>query len=104
MNKARLQQLDTMITGVLSGTILPVIVYFFLYFSKVQDVRYTLFSNHLVVGNILPVLISHCVLPNLVLFFIFNGVDWMKAAKGVVIVTVILTVMIFGVKLVFSIL
>ena len=102
MNKAALQRFDTLLTGIISGIVLPVIIYFILYYAKLQDARVTLFSNNLVVGNILPVLISHCVLPNLVLFFIFNGVNWMRAAKGILIITVALTVFIFAIKFVYT--
>ena len=104
MNKISLQRFNTLTTGILSGIILPAIVYFIMYYSKVQDVKFTLFSNHLVIGNIIPVIISHCILPNLILFFIFNGLNWMQASKGVLGTTVVLTVLIFALKLIFSIL
>lgn len=94
---------DTLATGIIAGIILPVIVYFILYFAKVQDIRFTLFSHHLVIGNIIPIIISHCILPNLLLFFLFNGLDWLQAAKGVLGTTVVLTVIIFAIKLIFSI-
>lgn len=103
MKKISIQKFNTLLTGVLSATLLPVVIYFVMYFAKVQNVHHTLFSNHLVAGNILPVLLSHCVLPNLVLFFIFNSFDWMRAAKGVMVTTVVLTALIFLVKLIFSV-
>ena len=95
-------KMNTLATGIISGILLPVIVYFILYYAKVQDVRFTLFSNRLVIGNIIPVLISHCILPNLILFFVFNGVSWMQASKGVLGTTVVLTVLIFLIKLIFT--
>jgi hypothetical protein len=98
-----LKRFDTLATGIISGLVLPVIVYFILYFSKVQDIRFTLFSHHLVIGNIIPIIISHCVLPNLLLFFAFNGLNWMQASKGILGTTVALTIVIFGIKLIFSI-
>ena len=102
MDKEKLQKFNTLPTGIIAGIILPVIVYFIMYYSKIQDVRFTLFSNHLLIGNIIPIIISHCVLPNLVLFFIFNGVNWVQAAKGVLGVTVGLTLLIFAIKLIFT--
>ena len=106
MNKTlseKLKKYDTVVTGIISGIILPVIVYFILYYSKIQDVRFTLFSHHLVIGNIIPVIISHCVLPNLILFFIFNGLNWMNSAKGLLGTTVAMTMGIFAIKLIFSV-
>jgi len=101
--KIELHKLNTLSTGIISGIILPVIVYFIIYFSKIQDVHFTLFSNNLVIGNIIPVILSHCILPDLILFFIFNGLNWMQAAKGVLGTTVVLTVLIFAIKLIFSV-
>lgn len=100
---SHIKRFDTLITGIISGILLPIAVYFALYYSKVQDIRFTLFSHHLVIGNIVPIIISHCVLPNLILFFIFMGINWMHSAKGILASTVVLTVMIFAIKLVFSI-
>jgi hypothetical protein len=94
-------KLNTLAAGIAGGIIIPVAVYFILYFSKLQDVRQTIFSQHLVVSNIIPVVISHCVLPNLILFFILNSLNWMKAAKGVLFTTVVFTVLIFLIKLIF---
>jgi hypothetical protein len=98
---SRLKKFDTITTGIISGIVLPVIVYFILYYSKIQDVRYTIFSHHLVIANIIPVIISHCILPNLLLFFVFNGLNWMQASKGVLGTTVVLTIAIFAIKLIY---
>jgi hypothetical protein len=98
-----MHKLNTLTTGIVSGIILPVIVYFIMYYAKIQDVRFTLFSNNLIIGNIIPVIISHCVLPNLLLFFAFNGLNWMQASKGVLGTTVVMTILMFAIKLIFSI-
>jgi hypothetical protein len=103
MKKTDFQKFNTLATGIISGIILPIIVYFIMYFSKVQDVQFTLFSNRLLIANIIPVLISHCILPNLILFFLFNSLNWPQAMKGVLGTTVVLTLLIFAIKLIFSI-
>lgn len=100
---SELRKWNTLATGIISGIVLPVIVYFIMYFAKIQDIRFTLFSNKLVIGNIIPIIISHCILPNLLLFFVFNGFNWLQASKGVLGTTVVLTVIIFAIKLVFSV-
>ncbi len=100
-NFSRLKKLDTLATGIISGFVMPVIVYFLLYFAKIQDIRFTLFSHHLVIANIIPVIISHCILPNLLLFFVFNGLNWMQASKGILGTTVGLTIAIFAIKLIY---
>ena len=90
--------------GIATGFLLPVLVYLVLYYAKVNDVRHTLFSDYSLLSSILPLLISHCILPNIILFFFFNWMDKMLAAKGVVISTVILAVGVFVTKIIVSIL
>lgn len=102
ITKAKLRRFDTLLTGVIAGLVLPVIAFLIFYYAKIQDVKATLFSSRLVISNIIPVLLSHCILPNIILFFAFNGLDWNKASKGVVIVTIVLTVVLFAFKFIFS--
>jgi hypothetical protein len=104
LQTGNLKKYDTLATGIISGMLLPVAVYFILYYSKIQDIRFTLFSNTLLIGNIIPIIISHCILPNLLLFLIFNGINWTRAAKGNLGATVVMTLAVFSIKLIFSIL
>jgi hypothetical protein len=104
MKKEDFQKLNTLGTGMAIGVLIPVMLYFIMYNAKVQQVQQTIFSNNSLISNIIPVLFSHCILPNLIIFFIFNSLDWVKAMKGVLISTVILTVLIFVIKIIYSIL
>lgn len=103
IKSGRFKKYDTLATGIIGGIVLPLAVYFIMYYSKIQDVKFTLFSQHLVIGNIIPIIISHCVLPNLLLFFVFNGINWLQAAKGVLGTTIVLTLLIFAIKLIFTV-
>ncbi|MBN1159525.1 MAG: hypothetical protein JXA61_09105 [Bacteroidales bacterium] len=100
----RIGKYNTLLTGITAGIILPVAVYFILYFASVRDVRSTLFSNLRIAANIIPILISHCIIPNLLLFLIFTGINWMQAAKGILGSTIVLTIILFAVKLIWHIL
>ncbi len=105
LNQAQpMKKINSVGFGIASGILLPVIVYLVLYFARVNDIRHVLFSDHTLLSSILPLLISHCILPNIVLFFIFNWADKMLSAKGVVISTVILAVGVFAVKIMLSLL
>jgi hypothetical protein len=101
LKTGHLKKYDTLATGIIAGVLLPITVYFIMYYSKIQDIRFTLFSNHLLIGNIIPVILSHCVLPNLLLFLVFSGLDWLRAAKGTLAITVVLTLVLFSIKLIF---
>ena len=104
LKTGRLKKYDTLSTGIIAAVLLPIVVYFIMYYSKMQDIRFTLFSNNLLIGNIIPIVISHCILPNLLLFLMFYGLNWLRSAKGVLGTTVVLTVVIFAIKLIFSML
>ncbi len=104
MIRSKLLKFDTLVVGIILGIIIPVIVYFLTYSSKLSDVSETIFSHNEMIGSIIPIIISHCVLPNLLVFLIFNGLNMMHAAKGVLGTTVVLTVILFGIKLIFSLL
>lgn len=100
--KKRLARLNTLLTGVVSGMVLPVLIYFIVYYAAVRDIGSTLWSNRQIAGNVFPIIISHCVIPDLILFMIFNWLDWLQAAKGVLASTVFMTLFLFGLKLILS--
>lgn len=99
----KLKKYDTLWTGVISGTVVPILVYLVTYFSEVRDVSSTIFSNLKIAANVMPVLISHCILPDLLLFFAYLGIGWDRASKGVLGAAVVLTVLVFLMKLLFTI-
>lgn len=97
-----MKKFDSVGFGIIAGVILPVLVYMILYFTKVQDIRHVLLSDNAILATILPVLISHCILPNVILFFICNALDKIRTAQGVVVATVIIATGILGTKLILS--
>lgn len=99
-----MKKLDSVGLGIIAGIVLPVLVYMILYFTKVINIRHVLFSDYSILSTILPLLISHCILPNIILFFICNALDKMLTAKGVVIATLIMTVGVFAIKLITALL
>lgn len=95
-----MKKLNTIATGLISGLLLPVLVFMILYYGKISDIGSALFLQYFSLLSVIPLLISHCILPNLILFFILNATNQAQAAKGVVIITVILTVGVFIVKII----
>lgn len=96
------RKLNTLFFGIASGIILPLILFFTLYYSKFSSIGYIEYPMKMVIGELLPVIFSWCILPDLLLFFIFNWADWLKPAKGVLISSVALTAALFALKLFFS--
>jgi hypothetical protein len=92
---------NNLISGILSGIILPVIIFMMLYQTKFSNLEFIEFPKHMLMGNLLPLIISWCVLPNLLLFFVFSWTNWLKSAKGVLISTTALTLLLFSLKIIF---
>jgi hypothetical protein len=97
MNK----KLNSLVSGILIGLIVPVLFYMIFYYTKFKNLDFISYYKTIYLGRLLPLLISRCVLPNLLLFFIFNWLNWQKAAKGIFISTLGLTVLLFALKLIF---
>lgn len=97
MNK----KLNSLVSGILIGLIIPLLFYLIFYFAKFKNLEFISYYKSIYLGRLLPLLISRCVLPNLLLFFIFNWLNWQKTAKGVFISTLGLTVLLFALKLIF---
>ncbi len=80
---------DTWTLGTSLGIMAPLaafLTYYFLYNSRIPFVR---FIDNLRLGEIFLPLISLCVVPNLLIFFIFIWTKKDKSAKGVILATII---------------
>jgi len=94
----RIKKLNTNLTGVLSGIILPGILFFVLYYARFRSIEFIDYPGQMIIGKFLPVVLSWCIIPNLLLFFVFNWIEWLKAAMGIIVMTVILTVLLFAIR------
>ena len=95
------EKLNSLVSGILIGLIIPVLFYLIFYYAKFKNLEFISYYKGIYLGRLLPLLISRCVLPNLLLFFIFNWLNSQKTAKGVFISTLGLTVILFALKLIF---
>ena len=95
------KKINTIVSGVLIGLVIPILFYMVFYYAKFKNLDFISYYKQIYLGTLLPLLISRCILPNLLLFFIFNWVNWEKAAKGIFIATLGLTIILFALKLIF---
>lgn len=79
------KSLNTIFSGSLLGLLMPAL--FLLIILLVRKDSYSLkeFFNIVFEMEILPKIISICLIPNLLLFFIFIWSNQMKAARGVIL-------------------
>jgi len=89
---------DRVITGFISGLILPFIVGLVIYVFSASDMSIREFISKLADSKVITHSISICVFPNILIFLGFNWLDMLKATKGVLSITIIWAFIVFGVK------
>ena len=90
---------DNVILGFVSGLILPFLVGIITYLFSTDGMDIIEYLKQISRTNIITHSISLCVFPNVLIFLVFNRLDMLKAAKGVLAVTIIWALIVFGVKL-----
>jgi hypothetical protein len=89
---------DKLAIGILSGLILPLIVGFIIYAFSAGDMGLRAFLVKIADSKVITHSISLCVFPNVLIFLGFNRLDMLKATKGVLAITIIWALIVFGVK------
>jgi hypothetical protein len=94
-----IQKLDNFIAGFASGLFLPVLVGFLIYFFSPGDLSIQSYIARIIETNIVTHSISICVFSNIIIFLIFNRFDMLKAAKGVLAITIVWAIIVFAIKI-----
>ncbi len=93
------EKLDKIITGIICGTILPLIVALIVFLFARGNPPFGLWIERITQANVATHIVSLSVFPNLFVFLIFNYFDMLKASKGVLAVTIVWVVIVFCIKL-----
>ena len=94
----RTEKYDKLITGLATGFLLPFISGFIVYLFSHGDRDLTTYLERIINANIITHALSLSVFPNLFLFLVYNRLDMLKAARGVVGLTMLWAVIVFAVK------
>ncbi len=89
---------DKMAVGVGAGFLLPVIVSLFFYLFSSGNRSLVEYFSRIVHADILTHVISLCVFSNILLFLTFNRLDMLRATRGVLAITIVWAVIVFGIK------
>ncbi len=89
MRRRKRQPFDTPVTGFLLGFLIPVIIFFAVYFFKEKDVPFDNYLSNLWHLQALVKLASLCVFANLLVFMGFIRIKYDQAARGVLGATII---------------
>jgi hypothetical protein len=84
--------------GLIAGILLPVIVMTLVYIMKFSGYPIEYFKQQLMEMKLFSKYISVCVYPNLGLFFIFIWANRLLSARGVLMATILLAIVVFILK------
>lgn len=89
------------LVGYLSGFIFPLLVLIGQWLYIHPDIALTTFIKVAKLRGSLASVLSLCLVPNLLVFFIFIWTNWLKAAQGTLGATIALSILVFIVKFCF---
>jgi hypothetical protein len=92
------EKYDKVLTGLLSGLFLPLLVGFMIYIFSPGHLSIHSYLTRISESDIITHSISICVFPNIIIFLIFNRFDMLRASRGVLAITIVWAVIVFGVK------
>ncbi len=93
------EKYDSVLTGVVSGLIFPFIVGIVIYLFSSGHQSLHSYLVRIADSNIITHSITLCVFPNILIFMIFNRLDMLRATRGVLAMTIVWAVIVFGVKI-----
>lgn len=93
------EKFDRLLTGVLSAFLLPLLTGFIVFLFTSGTTGLHDYINRIIASDIVTHAISLCVIPNVVIFLVFNRLDMLKALRGVLGVTFFWAIVVFGIKL-----
>jgi hypothetical protein len=93
------EKYDKMIWGVISGVLLPLIVGLITFIITAHGKSLGDYLGNISSANIVTHAITLCVFPNVFIFLIFNRFDMLRAARGVLAVTIVWAAIVFAVKI-----
>lgn len=96
MNKG--EKYNRVITGAISGLILPFIAFAVFYLATVKGFTPEQYYRRIINAGNLAQIMSVSVFANIIIFLIFNHFDMLRASKGVLGITIIWAFVVFGIK------
>jgi hypothetical protein len=89
---------DKVSVGVLSGLLLPLLVGLIIFAFSAGNMTVRDYIMRIIYTKVITHSISICVFPNILIFLGFNWLDMLKATRGVLAITIVWAIIVFGVK------
>jgi hypothetical protein len=88
------RKLDSVPIGAITGIVSPILFFIGYYFVRYHKMPFGAYLRYLTTGSILIPIFSLCVYPNLLVFFSFIWTDRDKSSRGVVLTTILITIVV----------
>jgi hypothetical protein len=82
----------------IAGLFLPFIIGLIIYLFSPGHQTISLYLSRIAESDIITHSITLCVFPNIFIFLIFNRFDMLRASRGVLAMTIVWAVIVFGIK------
>ncbi len=92
------EKYDKQWTGALSGFVVPLLILLVVWLFSQGNSTLKEYLKRIVEVDILTHIISLCVFPNIFLFLLFIRFDMLRAARGILGITIFWAVLVFAVK------
>ena len=86
--------------GLLAGVVLPAVVFFVVYFVGYSETPFGGFLQYAFTMQALPKILGLCVIPNLIIFYLFLNKEYWYATRGVIAATFFYTLVVVVLKVV----
>ena len=93
------EKYDKVLTGLISGLIFPFITGIIIYVFSSGHQSLHSYLVRIADSNIVTHSITLCVFPNILIFLMFNRFDMLRATRGVLAMTIVWAILVFGVKI-----
>jgi hypothetical protein len=92
------EKFDRVITGLASGVIFPLLVGSVIFLFSSGGMSLATYLSRIAESDIITHSITLCVFPNIFIFLIFNRLDMLRAARGMLAITIVWAAIVFAVK------
>lgn len=92
------EKYNKVITGLISGLVLPFIVGLVIFVFTHNNKTLHTYLVEIADSHIITHAITLCVFPNILIFLICNRYDMLNASKGVLAITIVWAIIVFGFK------
>jgi hypothetical protein len=92
------EKYDRVLYGIVSGLLLPLFTGLIIYLFTAKGKTIGEYLTRINSANIVTHAITLCVFTNIIIFLIYNRFDMLKAARGVLAVTIVWAVAVFIIK------